>query len=631
MRRQREEDLVAQAAAAGLEVLGDDYVPFQSSAKRRRDQATARQGSRRRDQAAAEDDERKREEARQRTLQAAIDGAVAEEEAPAEAEKSLLDTAAELKSRQGLNPLAHIDRRAREEATLLAEVSNVQIKALVSAKEHATGEKAAGAITSSWRPFLKNRRRSEEANQKLRDKWRIITDGDSIPPPHKTFEEMRFPPEIMAALRAKGILRPTPIQVQGLPCVLAGRDMIGIAFTGSGKTMTFSLPAVMFAMEAEKKLALAPGEGPCGIILGPSRELQRQTFFVVEHFAKALMSKPGAPELRTLLCIGGENKREQQALIQQRGVHLVVATPGRLNDFLKGGQMNLTICTYICLDEADRMLDLGFDEEVKSTFNHFKHARQTLLFSATMPQKVISFAKESLCSPILVNVGRAGAANLDVIQEVEYVKQEAKIVYLLECLQKTAPPCVIFCERKGDVDDIHEYLLLKGVEAVSIHGSKEQEERNAAIDAFKEQTKDVLVATDVAAKGLDFPDVQHVINFDMPEEIENYVHRIGRTGRCGKTGVATTFINKEVPVPALLDLKHLLIEAKQRVPPVLLAFEDDTDGELVGGKDGVRGCAFCGGLGHRITDCPKIDKDARKLNAGKQDLLAGSGGVGGDW
>jgi len=621
---------VAQAAAAGLDVVGDDYVPFQSSAKRRREQAAARMGGRTQQRAAAEEDERRREEARQRTLQAAM--GAPEPEEPAEAEKSLLDTAAELKSRDGLNPLSHIDRRAREEATLLAEVSNVQVKALVSAKEHATGERSSQLMLSSWRPLAKARARSEEANQASRDKWRIITDGDDIPPPLKSFREMRFPPEIMAALKAKGIVRPTPIQVQGLPCVLARRDMIGIAFTGSGKTMTFSIPAVMFAMEAEKKLALAPGEGPIGIILGPSRELQRQTSFVVEHFAKALSSKPGAPELRTLLCIGGENKREQQSVIQQRGVHTVVATPGRLNDFLKGGQLNLSICTYICLDEADRMLDMGFDEEVKSTFNHFKHQRQTLLFSATMPQKVIAFAKESLNAPILVNVGRAGAANLDVIQEVEYVKQEAKIVYLLECLQKTAPPTVIFCERKGDVDDIHEYLLLKGVDAVSIHGSKEQEERNAAIDAFKEQRTDVLVATDVAAKGLDFPDVQHVINFDMPEEIENYVHRIGRTGRCGKTGVATTFINKEVPVPALLDLKHLLIEAKQRVPPVLLAFEDDTDGDLVGTQtDGVRGCAFCGGLGHRITNCPKIDKDARKLNAGNKDMLAGSGGPGGDW
>merc|ERR1719453_2555334 len=184
------------------------------------------------------------------------------------------------------------------------------------------------------------------------------------------------------------------------------------------------------------------------------------------------------------------------------------------------------------------MLDLGFDEEVQKICNNFSQQRQTVLFSATMPQKFRDFAKTTLVRPILVNVGRAGAANLDVIQEVEYVKQEAKIVYLLECLQKTAPPVLVFCENKTDVDDIHEYLLLKGVEAVSIHGGKDQEERNFAIKSIKEGTKDVLIGTDIAAKGLDFPDVQHVINYDMPKEIENYVHRIGRTGRCGKTGVA---------------------------------------------------------------------------------------------
>jgi len=177
------------------------------------------------------------------------------------------------------------------------------------------------------------------------------------------------------------------------------------------------------------------------------------------------------PELRSILCIGGEDKRTQLDIIFRKGVHIVVATPGRLNDFLNSKKMNLNLCKYICLDEGDRMLDLGFDEEVSTTFNHFKHQRQTLLFSATMPQKFQDFAKLVLVRPVLVNVGRAGAANLDVLQEVEYVKQDAKIVYLLECLQKTAPPVLIFCERKGDVDDIHEYLLLKGVEAVSIHGS----------------------------------------------------------------------------------------------------------------------------------------------------------------
>jgi ATP-dependent RNA helicase DDX41 len=263
--------------------------------------------------------------------------------------------------------------------------------------------------------------------------------------------------------------------------------------------------------------------------------------------------------------------------------HSIINKFKRQNKLFSSVHIYVYICThihtyiiYVC---TNIYTHIGFDEEVHSIINKFKRQKQTILFSATMPQKFQDFAKNTLIRPLLVNVGRAGAANLDVIQEVEYVKREAKIVYLLECLQKTAPPVVIFCERKGDVDEIHEYLLVKGVEAVSIHGGKDQEERNEAIKLYKEGKKDVLVATDIAAKGLDFPDIQHVINFDMPGEIENYVHRIGRTGRCGKTGVATTFINKDVEESILLDLKHLLIEAKQRVPPVLQAL-DDPDEDL---------------------------------------------------
>ncbi|CAH0520782.1 unnamed protein product [Peronospora belbahrii] len=549
---------------------------------------------------------------------------------------SLLDQAYEMRKKmeeQGVNQ-QKIQQDAQE-VHMLKEASYVQKVALVSAHERAEGIHYKEIMKTTWKPpgFIANM--TQEECDAVRKKWHILVEGENVPPPIKSFEYMRLPRAILDALKAKNIMRPTPIQVQAIPCILAGRDMIGIAFTGSGKTVTFTLPLVMLALEEEKKMPITGHEGPFGLIVGPSRELMRQTFEVVKHFTNHLF-KAGYPELRSLLCIGGEDKRQQSDLIASRGVHIVVATPGRLNHFLKLREMNLRLCKYICLDEGDRMLDLGFDEEVATTFNHFTNQRQTLLFSATMPQKFQDFAKDVLVKPVLVNVGRAGAANLDVIQEVEYVKQDAKIVYLLECLQKTSPPVVIFCERKGDVDDIYEYLILKGVEAASIHGGKDQEERNEAIDLFKSGQKDVLVATDVAAKGLDFPDIKHVINFDMPAEIENYVHRIGRTGRCGKTGVATTFINKSVPESALLDLKHLLVEAKQTVPPVLKVLEDPYEdleraGDGLSNATGTKGCAFCGGLGHRITDCPKVDSQVRKIGAGKRDFLAGkSEGYGGD-
>lgn len=276
---------------------------------------------------------------------------------------------------------------------------------------------------------------------------------------------------------------------------------------------------------------------------------------------------------------------------------------------------------YLCLDEADRLIDLGFEDDVRTIFSYFKGQRQTLLFSATMPKKIQNFAKSALVQPITVNVGRAGAASLNIVQEVEYVKTEEKIVYLLECLQKTAPPVLIFAEKKTDVDDIHEYLLLKGVEAVAVHGDKDQEERHRSIQQFRGGKKDVLVATDVASKGLDFPNIQHVINYDMPDDIENYVHRIGRTGRSSKKGVATTFINKNCDESVLLDLKHLLVEAKQKLPPVLVALQSDTPYLNMGDQ---QGCSYCGGLGHRITECPKLEavQNKQATNIGKNDYLA---------
>ncbi|CAL5350756.1 unnamed protein product [Camellia sinensis] len=286
---------------------------------------------------------------------------------------------------------------------------------------------------------------------------------------------------------------------------------------------------------------------------------------------------------------------------------------------------------YLTLDKADRLVDLGFEDDIREVFDHSKAQRQTLLFSATMPTKIQNFSRSALVKPVTVNVGRAGAANLDVIQEVEYVKQETKIVYLLECLQKTPPPVLIFCENKADVDDIHEYLLLKGFEAVAIHGGKDQEEREYAISSFKAGKKDVLVATDVALKGLDFPDIQHVINYNMPAEIEDYVHRIGRTGRCGKTGIATTFINKNQSETTLLDLKHLLQEAKQRIPPVLAELNDPMeDVDAITNASGVKGCAYWGGLGHRIHDCPKLEHQKSQAIASSRRDYFGSGGYRGE-
>lgn len=531
---------------------------------------------------------------------------------------SLLDQHTELKKLAEAKKVSAVERQLRKEEEILESVA--EKKALMGVSELAKGIQYSEPIKTSWRAPRYILAMSEARHERLRSELRILVEGEDVPIPIRTFKEMKLHKGIIAGLEEKKIKNPTPIQIQGIPTVLSGRDMIGIAFTGSGKTLVFALPLIMFCLEQEMKMPFIKNEGPYGLIICPSRELAKQTFDIIQFFCDALQ-KHGMPQIRSCLAIGGVPVSESIEIIQ-RGVHIMVATPGRLMDMLEKKIARLSVCRYLCMDEADRMIDLGFEEDVRTIFSYFNGQRQTLLFSATMPKKIQNFARSALVKPITINVGRAGAASMNVVQEVEYVKQEAKVVYLLECLQKTQPPVLIFAEKKQDVDAIHEYLLLKGVEAVAIHGGKDQEERSRSVEAFRKQQKDVLVATDVASKGLDFPDVQHVINYDMPDDVENYVHRIGRTGRSGQQGLATTFINKANDESVLLDLKHLLMEAKQKVPNFLSELCSESEKYLNLGDD--RGCSYCGGLGHRITDCPKLEalQNKQASNIGRRDYLA---------
>ena len=531
---------------------------------------------------------------------------------------SLLDQHSTLKKQAEVVKESAKDKQLKEEQKILQSVS--EMRALKSVQDLAQGIAYDKPLKTGWQPPSFIRSRTKQMNDKIRFHLRIDVEGSDVPPPVRSFRDMKFPRSLLIGLKKKGIVKPSPIQAQGIPVVLSGRDMIGIAFTGSGKTLVFSLPLLMFCAEQETKMPFIQNEGPYGLVVCPSRELARQTHQVLTYYAKHLEAG-GLPALRIVLCMGGISAKDMMHTIR-KGCHAMVATPGRLMDMLEKKMFNLDVCRYLCLDEADRMIDLGFEEDVRTIFSYFKDQRQTLLFSATMPKKIQNFARSALVCPITVNVGRAGAASLDVKQEVEYVKDEAKVVHLLDCLQKTAPPVLIFAQKKNDVDDIHEYLLLKGVAAVAIHGGKDQEERSRAIDMFRSKEKDVLVATDIASKGLDFEEIKHVVNYDMPDDIENYVHRIGRTGRSGRTGIATTFINKSCDQSVLLDLKALLVEAKQEVPPML--DELGPSEEMFLELGGERGCTYCGGLGHRITECPKLEAVRSKQisNLGRQDYLA---------
>eukprot|EP00177_Eucheuma_denticulatum_P002851 GFKZ01005114.1.p1 GENE.GFKZ01005114.1~~GFKZ01005114.1.p1 ORF type:complete len:632 (-),score=77.01 GFKZ01005114.1:1150-3045(-) len=543
---------------------------------------------------------------------------------------TLLDEAAQLRSKFQAAEKTEEEKTKDAEAKVLEELAKQP--ALKSAAELAQNVVYTEPMKSTWRPPRYLLQAPESHHKEMRELHLILVEGEDVPPPCVSFREMKLPRAILGELETRQIKHPSPIQMQGLPVALSGRDMIGIAFTGSGKTMVFTIPLLMIAWELEARLPFIPSEGPAGLILAPSRELARQTYDIVTEFCVNI-SRENGPRLRTFLAIGGI-KVDIDTL--RKGIHILVATPGRLLDLLRKRKINLDSCVYVALDEADRLIDLGFEEDIRSIFSFFTAQRQTLMFSATMPTKIQAFASSALVKPVVVNVGRAGAASLNITQDIEVVRQDARISLLLDALQKTAPPTLIFCENKGDVDEIHEYLLTKGVGAVSIHGSRDQEDRENAMSQFRDGRKDVLVATDVAAKGLDFPNIRHVINYDMPKEIQTYVHRIGRTGRGDQTGTATTFVSNLDSPTLLADLTQLLVEAKQDIPQALYELVPDAGaiGNAAADVGGVRGCAYCGGLGHRVQECPNLEKEKMKaLVGGAQGggERFNRGGYGGEW
>lgn len=297
---------------------------------------------------------------------------------------SLLDQHTELKKMAEAKKISAAEKQLKEEEKILESVA--ERKALMAASELAKAIVYEDPIETSWKPPRHVLALPEFKLDEIRRQHRILVEGEEIPPPIRTFKEMKFPKAILAALEKKGIKKPTPIQVQGIPTILSGRDLIGIAFTGSGKTLVFVLPIIMFSVEQEVCLPFMKNEGPYGLIICPSRELAKQTHEIIQYFCKVLMDD-GMPEVRSCLCIGGVQVNTSLEIIQ-KGVHIIVATPGRLMDMLDKKMVNLRVCRYLCMDEADRMIDMGFEEDVRTIFSYFKGQRQTLLFSATMPKKI---------------------------------------------------------------------------------------------------------------------------------------------------------------------------------------------------------------------------------------------------
>jgi len=339
------------------------------------------------------------------------------------------------------------------------------------------------------------------------------------------FSDFNLKPEIQAAVTEAGFTEPSPVQKEAIPLILEGNDIIAQAQTGTGKTAAFGLP-IMSMMDADGSVE--------GLVIVPTRELAMQVSDELYRFGRG-------SGLRTATVYGGTPYGKQIERVRQASI--VVATPGRLQDLLQGGKIKLNP-KFVVLDEADEMLDMGFLDEIKNIFTFLPGKRQTLLFSATMPKAIRKLAETILHEPKTVSITKAESTNTDITQFYYVVKEYERDDALVRLIDYKNPgKCIIFCRMKKEVDRLAAHLTSQGFKVASLHGDMEQKQREVTIRAFKQGGVDIFVATDVAARGLDVNDVTHVFNYHMPFDSESYVHRIGRTGRGGKSGEAITLVN----------------------------------------------------------------------------------------
>lgn len=367
------------------------------------------------------------------------------------------------------------------------------------------------------------------------------------------------PPYVVQKLLAQGFKEPTPIQAQSWPILMSGRDLVGIAKTGSGKTLAFMLPALL---HISKEAPLRPGDGPICLVLAPTRELAQQ----IE--AEAL--KVTTTTVRIGCIYGGSPKGPQLGMLRQ-GVHVLVATPGRLIDFVEIKRVNLFRVTYLVLDEADRMLDMGFEPQVRAICGQIRPERQTLMFSATWPREIQNLAATFQQDWIRINVGSSELlANKDVSQEFILTTESNKFDVLKKLLEERRNQRnLIFCKTKKTADYLEYQLKRLGVDIMAIHGDKQQQQREFILERFRRDKRLCVVATDVAARGLDIKELETVINFDFPMQIGDYIHRIGRTGRAGAKGEAITLLTKredQLSPAGVLQLVGIVERAGQSVP-----------------------------------------------------------------
>jgi len=417
------------------------------------------------------------------------------------------------------------------------------------------------------------------------DKIPVKVSGENAPSPIPTFESMGLREHLLGNIKKSGYLKPTPIQKTAIPCIMANRDLMGCAQTGSGKTAAFLVPIIHKILEdgADPHSGEEP-QKPEAIVVAPTRELAIQIKEEARKFSSGTVIKP-------VVAYGGTSVGFQLSNLF-KGCNILIATPGRLLDFVEKGKVSFANVKYLVLDEADRMLDMGFLPDITKIACHEsmpkKGERKTLMFSATFPDTVQHMALDFLQDYLFLTIGIVGGASKDVTQTVFEVEKFSKREKLLELLKEVGTEkTLVFVETKRNADFLASALSSEGFPTTSIHGDRLQRERETALSDFKNGTCPVLVATAVAARGLDIKGVAHVVNYDMPKDIDEYVHRIGRTGRVGNTGKATTFFDPGNDSGVAGDLTKILSDAGQEVPDFLGS--DMSGGDFTSGGGGFGG------------------------------------------
>lgn len=454
----------------------------------------------------------------------------------------------------------------------------------------------------------------------------VETSGSDVPPPASSFAEIDLGEVLNRNIQRCRYVKPTPVQRYAIPISLSGRDLMACAQTGSGKTAAFCFPIISRIV---RNMSVHADNGhyrggwvacPLALILSPTRELSCQIHeeankFCYQTGVRVAVVYGGAPAASQLRDLG-------------KGVDILVATPGRLIDLIERSRISLGRVKYLALDEADRMLDMGFEPQIRKIVEQMNMpppgTRQTMLFSATFPHAIQQLASDFLSNYIFLTVGRVGSSTELIEQRVEFVSDMDKRSLLVNILRAEKPQgsngkqplTLVFVETKRSADSLQNWLCRNGFPATSIHGDRNQPEREQALRSFKCGATPLMVATDVAARGLDIPHVAHVINFDLPRDIDGYVHRIGRTGRAGKSGVATAFFS-EANQPLAKALIELMKESCQEVPDWLSEYAKNSS------NGGERGRQYGGGRfgGHDFR------KDAPIQTGGRYGSYSNGGGI----